>query len=77
MNDWIKNLCRLRNCVYVDYSAAMTGPSGGLRPDLSDDGLHPNSLGYRLMAPIALAAIEKAAPPASVSKHRKGPSTAR
>ena len=77
LNGWIKNLCRLRNYVYVDYFAATAGPSGLLRPDLSDDGLHPNSLGYRLMAPIALAAIEKAVPPAPTSKHRMGPSNAR
>jgi lysophospholipase L1-like esterase len=77
LNDWIKNLCRLRNYTYVDYFAAMAGPSGYLRPDLSDDGLHPNSLGYRLMAPVALAAIEKVAPPGPASKHRKGPPSAR
>ena len=73
VNAWIKNLCRLRNYVYVDYFAATVGPSGQLRPDLSDDGLHPNSLGYRLMAPVALVAIEKAVPAAPVSKHRMGP----
>jgi lysophospholipase L1-like esterase len=73
LNRWIQNLCRLRSYVYVDYFAAMTGPSGYLRPDLSDDALHPNSLGYRLMAPIALAAIEKVAPTGPTSKHRMGP----
>lgn len=70
LNDWIKNLCRQRNYLYVDYFTAMAGPSGRLRPDLSDDGLHPNSLGYRIMAPIALAAIEKAALAAPKFKHR-------
>jgi lysophospholipase L1-like esterase len=72
LNSWIKSLCAQRNYIYVDYFTAMTGPSGRLRPDLSDDGLHPNSLGYRIMAPIALAAIEKAAPspPPPKPKHR-------
>jgi lysophospholipase L1-like esterase len=51
LNGWIENLCRQRNYLYVDYFAAMIGPAGRLRPDLSDDGLHPNSLGYRVMAP--------------------------
>ena len=77
LNDWIKALCRQRNYVYVDYFAAMTGPTGRLRPDLSDDGLHPNSLGYRIMAPIALGAIEKGMPPAPKSKHRVPPLPAR
>jgi lysophospholipase L1-like esterase len=27
--------------------------------DLADDGLHPNAAGYKLMAPIAQAAIDK------------------
>ncbi len=73
LNAWIENLCRQRNYIYVDYFSAMTGPSGRLRPDLSDDGLHPNSLGYRLMAPIALAAIEKATPPPPKPKRRRIP----
>ena len=30
--------------------------------DMADDGLHPNAKGYRVMAPIALAAIEKQTP---------------
>ncbi len=70
LNHWIENLCRERGYVYVDYFSAMTDGSGGLRADLSDDGLHPNSLGFRVMAPIALAAIEKATAPSSKSKRR-------
>ena len=45
--------------------------AGHLRADLSDDGLHPNSLGFRLMAPIALAAIDKATPPRAKPKRRR------
>jgi lysophospholipase L1-like esterase len=71
LNDWVKRLCRERDYVYVDYFSAMTDPAGQLRADLSDDGLHPNSLGFRLMAPIALAAIEKATPPPAKPKHRR------
>jgi hypothetical protein len=37
--------------------------SGFLQADLADDGLHPNARGYRVMAPIALAAIDSAAKP--------------
>jgi hypothetical protein len=28
-----------------------------MQADLSDDGLHPNAKGYRVMSPIALEAI--------------------
>ncbi len=63
LNDWIAGMCRERGYIYVDYFSAMADPSGFLRADLANDGLHPNSAGYRIMAPIALAAIEKAAAP--------------
>jgi lysophospholipase L1-like esterase len=38
----------------------MVDSAGYLQSDLADDGLHPNSKGYRLMAPIALTAIDRA-----------------
>jgi lysophospholipase L1-like esterase len=34
-----------------------------MKPDLSDDGLNLNSKGYRLMAPIAVEAINRAVQP--------------
>jgi lysophospholipase L1-like esterase len=33
---------------------------GLLKKDLADDGLHPNATGYKIMAPLAEAAISKA-----------------
>ena len=35
----------------------MADPSGQMQADLSDDGLHPNAKGYRIMSPITLEAI--------------------
>lgn len=60
LNDWIQNFCRQRNFVYVDYYSQLVDNAGFLKAELADDGLHPNAAGYRLMAPVALAAIEKA-----------------
>jgi lysophospholipase L1-like esterase len=37
----------------------MVDEKGLLRRNLAEDGLHPNSDGYKLMAPLAEAAIEK------------------
>jgi lysophospholipase L1-like esterase len=34
-----------------------------LRKDLATDGLHPNDAGYRIMAPLAEAAIAQALKP--------------
>ncbi len=59
LNDWIKNLCSARSLTYLDYYSAMVDDSGYLKADLADDGLHPNGAGYRVMAPLALAAIDK------------------
>jgi lysophospholipase L1-like esterase len=31
-----------------------------MKKELADDGLHPNAAGYKIMGPLAEAAIEKA-----------------
>ena len=69
LNEWIQNFCRQRNFVCVDYYSQLVDSAGFLRAELSDDGLHPNAAGYRVMAPVALAAIEKAL--AQPSKRRR------
>jgi len=58
LNVWLKALCEQRHFPYVDYYAALVDKDGFLQADASDDGLHPNAKGYRIMAPIALAAID-------------------
>src|SRR5262249_42008780 len=58
LNDWIRGFCTRRNITYVNYYSEMVDAAGFLKPDLADDGLHPNSAGYRVMAPLALTAIE-------------------
>lgn len=60
LNRWMENLCRARGYVYADYHAAMVDGAGRLKAELADDGLHPNAAGYRVMGPIAEAAIAKA-----------------
>jgi lysophospholipase L1-like esterase len=59
LNDWIQQLCTQRGYTYLDYFSVLMDKKGLMQADLSDDGLHPNSKGYRLMAPVALAAIQK------------------
>jgi lysophospholipase L1-like esterase len=71
MNRWIQAFCEKRGYVYLNYYPAMAGPDGQLAPNLADDGLHPNAAGYRIMAPLALAAIEKALGPAKPGERRR------
>lgn len=60
LNRWLRNYCDGKNCVYLDYFASMVDDKGLLRRELSEDGLHPNAAGYKIMAPLAEAAIAKA-----------------
>ncbi|MCZ2156423.1 MAG: GDSL-type esterase/lipase family protein [Bryobacterales bacterium] len=57
LNIWLKQEAKRRNYPVVDYYTALSDSSGALRKDFSDDGLHPNSAGYRAIAPLALTAI--------------------
>jgi lysophospholipase L1-like esterase len=57
INRGIRDYCQREGFVYLDYYAAMVDPAGQMQADLSDDGLHPNAKGYRVMSPIAVAAI--------------------
>jgi lysophospholipase L1-like esterase len=38
----------------------MANSEGGLRTELSPDGVHPNKAGYQIMAPLAEAGIAEA-----------------
>ena len=60
LNAWMADYARRNGHVFLDYAAAMTDGSGALRAELSDDGLHPNTAGYAVMAPLAEQAIEVA-----------------
>jgi lysophospholipase L1-like esterase len=65
LNDWLRTYCAQRGHTYVNYFDALADSHGELTADMSDDGLHPNTKGYRVMAPLALEGIAKAlAPPA-------------
>jgi acyl-CoA thioesterase I len=57
LNEWLHNYCAKNHLVYLDYASAVADDRGMLRRDLSDDGLHPNAAGYKIMAPLAEKAI--------------------
>jgi lysophospholipase L1-like esterase len=61
LNRWLKNYCGspANGGVYLDYFSALVDDKGLLKKELAEDGLHPNATGYKIMAPLAEAAIEK------------------
>lgn len=60
LNEWMKAYAIRNKSTYLDYYSAMIDGKGFLKEELSEDGLHPNSKGYAIMAPLAEAAIVKA-----------------
>jgi len=70
LNDWLQSLCNQRGYTYLNYYSAMIDSFGQIQKDLSDDGLHPNSQGYRIMAPLVGTAIMKTLGPGEPAKPR-------
>ena len=60
LNRWLQDYCAANTLVYLDYFTAMVDDKGLLKRDLAEDGLHPNANGFKVMAPLADAAIGKA-----------------
>lgn len=60
LNAWMRQYAEEAGATYLDYHGAMVDARGGLPPGLSGDGVHPNEAGYRVMAPLAEAAIAAA-----------------
>jgi lysophospholipase L1-like esterase len=59
LNKWLTDYSAKNGAVYLNYFSAMVDDKGMLKNDLSDDGLHPNAAGYKIMAPLAEAAIKR------------------
>src|SRR5271166_5992651 len=60
LNTWLKDYCAKNGLVYLDYFSAMVDDKGMLKRELSEEGLHPNAAGYKVMAPLAEKAIARA-----------------
>jgi lysophospholipase L1-like esterase len=60
LNIWLKAYAAKQRIVYVDYWPAIATPEGGMKPEYSGDGVHPNAAAYAAMAPLAQAAIDRA-----------------
>jgi acyl-CoA thioesterase I len=60
LNKWLQAYAAKEQHPYVNYYAAMKDPAGGLKHDLTADGVHPLPAGYAVMAPLAQAGIDEA-----------------
>ena len=60
LNAWIKEYAAKTGFIFVDYYSSMANNEGGLKAELSPDGVHPNKAGYDLMAPLAETGIVEA-----------------
>jgi lysophospholipase L1-like esterase len=60
LNTWIKEYAIKNKIVYVDYFTPMADHRNGLKKEYSEDGVHPNLAGYKVMEPLVEIAIETA-----------------
>lgn len=60
LNSWIKDYAARNGFTYVDYYGAMATPDGGMKAGLAEDGVHPTPEGYKVMEPLAEAAMRAA-----------------
>jgi lysophospholipase L1-like esterase len=60
LNAWIKEIAARNNCIYLDYYSSMADSRGGLKPEYSNDGVHPSAAGYAVMEPMVEHAIAEA-----------------
>ena len=60
LNAMLKDYANKKGIVYLDYFSAMVDERKGLPKSLSEDGVHPNLAGYKIMEPLAAKAIAEA-----------------
>lgn len=60
LNKMIKTYAMDRGHVYLDYFTAMDDGNNGLSKELAEDGVHPTTKGYEIMAKLTEEAIAKA-----------------
>ena len=59
INAGLQALCLSSGFTWMDYSAVLVDTAGQMAVDFSDDGLHPNAKGYRMMSPVVTATIDR------------------
>ena len=60
LNKWIKEYTDKNEIIYVDYFTPMADERNGLTKEYSEDGVHPNLTGYKVMEPLIEKSIAEA-----------------
>jgi acetyl esterase/lipase/lysophospholipase L1-like esterase len=60
LNRMIKDYADRNMIIFTDYYSAMVDGRGGMRGDLTEDGIHPNHNGYKIMEPLVSEAVRRA-----------------
>jgi len=60
LNAMLKKYALKNKIIYLNYFDAMKDSRNGLPASLSEDGVHPNLAGYKIMEPLAVKAIAEA-----------------
>jgi len=60
LNKWIKEYAARKGFIYLDYFTSMADSRNGLKTEYSEDGVHPNLKGYKVMNLLADDAISRA-----------------
>lgn len=60
LNSWIQNIASQKDVAFVNYYEALVSPTGGMRSGTTNDGVHPNLIGYKIMSHLLLAAVADA-----------------
>jgi lysophospholipase L1-like esterase len=59
LNELIKSYCEKNNITYVDFYSSMVDERKGLDKKYSEDGVHPNLAGYKVMEPLVQESINE------------------
>ncbi|WP_405266494.1 GDSL-type esterase/lipase family protein [Cellulophaga sp. Ld12] len=57
MNTFLKAYATANDCYYLDYYAVLVDDEKGMKDIYSEDGVHPTVIGYDIMTPLVLEAI--------------------
>jgi acyl-CoA thioesterase-1 len=57
LNAWLRDYAASEKLVFVDYGGVLGDGAGGMKAELSSDGVHPNPQAYALMRAVAERAL--------------------